>query len=590
MTCAVFRYLGYEIGSKEGDDASIESHEGTNEHISAYHHDVIMLVEAGPGVHYQKNGKYDHSPALHEAQSALDDIKKILHPPRNKGPGYDNPGLDKLLHSRLEGMRHFLWAYINPQSSTHGAWGSSSIKAADDLEKGTTFARKFREWSRAFLADREDIPFNPYGKWNESVIDRDATLAQDIHLHLQGIGLFVKALDLIDFMDTPDMRARSGRTKRLCISAAQRWMRKLEYRWTINPKGQYVDGHEREDVVAYRQLIFLPAWSKIKSETRDWTASQSLAQPQASADRTHTTVVWFHNESTFYANDRKVNRWVHVSETANPYAKGEGPSQMVADMVSADYGWLRSPDGSETAWVLFKAGKNRNGYFTNDDILNQANNAMDILAKHFPNENHVLVFDNATTHAKRADGALSASKMPKNISNKFLVEVNVHNEARQLVYSPNRKIMKKKIRMEDAQFADGSKQALYFEPGHPQDGLFKGMSILLEERGMITETKLLAQCKDFKYVDKEDNCCQRRTLYNQPDFVQVKSLLEITCEARGFTVLFIPKFHFELNFIEQCWGFAKRRYHQYPASSKEADLERNVISALESVPLESMRR
>ena len=26
--------MGYEIGSKEGDDASIESHEGTDEHVS----------------------------------------------------------------------------------------------------------------------------------------------------------------------------------------------------------------------------------------------------------------------------------------------------------------------------------------------------------------------------------------------------------------------------------------------------------------------------------------------------------------------------------------------------------------------------
>jgi len=81
-----------------------------------------------------------------------------------------------------------------------------------------------------------------------------------------------------------------------------------------------------------------------------------------------------------------------------------------------------------------------------------------------------------------------------------------------------------------------------------------------------------------------------RTLYNQPDFVQVKSLLETTCEARGFTILFISKFHCELNFIEQCWGFAKRIYRHYPTSSKEADLERNVLAALESVPLESMRR
>jgi len=114
------------------------------------------------------------------------------------------------------------------------------------------------------------------------------------------------------------------------------------------------------------------------------------------------------------------------------------------------------------------------------------------------------------------------------------------------------------------------------------------MTILLEERGMIKESKLLVQCKDFKCADKKANCCQRRTLYNQPDFVHVKSLLETTCEARGFGVLFIPKFHCELNFIEQCWGFAKRIYHHYPASSKEADLEQNLLAALESVPLESM--
>jgi hypothetical protein len=85
--------------------------------------------------------------------------------------------------------------------------------------------------------------------------------------------------------------------------------------------------------------------------------------------------------------------------------------------------------------------------------------------------------------------------------------------------------------MEDAQFVDGSKQALYFEPGHLQVGLFKGMTILLKEWGMIKEFKLLAQCRDLKCVDKKANCCQCCTLYNQPDFVQVKSLPKTTCEA-----------------------------------------------------------
>lgn len=61
-------------------------------------------------------------------------------------------------------------------------------------------------------------------------------------------------------------------------------------------------------------------------------------------------------------------------------------------------------------------------------------------------------------------------------------------------------------------------------------------------------------------------------------------------EKHGYQCLFLPKFHCELNPIEQCWGYAKREYRKYPASSKEADLERNVLQALDSVPLVSMRR
>ncbi|KIK93034.1 hypothetical protein PAXRUDRAFT_60539, partial [Paxillus rubicundulus Ve08.2h10] len=59
---------------------------------------------------------------------------------------------------------------------------------------------------------------------------------------------------------------------------------------------------------------------------------------------------------------------------------------------------------------------------------------------------------------------------------------------------------------------------------------------------------------------------------------------------QGFSVLFLPKFHFKLNFIEQCWGYAKWLYHCYPPSSKDVDLEQNVIQALNSVPLESMQK
>ncbi|KIK74854.1 hypothetical protein PAXRUDRAFT_19477 [Paxillus rubicundulus Ve08.2h10] len=103
-------------------------------------------------------------------------------------------------------------------------------------------------------------------------------------------------------------------------------------------------------------------------------------------------VVWFHDESTFYANDRCTACWVKKDAGATPYIKGEGASLMVAE---------------ESVHVLFKAGKAREGYFTNEDILTQMQKAMHLVAKHFTDEDHVFIFDNATTHLKRPDDALS---------------------------------------------------------------------------------------------------------------------------------------------------------------------------------------
>ena len=116
------------------------------------------------------------------------------------------------------------------------------------------------------------------------------------------------------------------------------------------------------------------------------------------------------------------------------------------------------------------------------------------------------------------------------------------------------------------------------------------MVSILEECGFTGMFKLKAQCKDFKCASDATCCCCRRILYTQPDFVDVLLKLETFCKHRGYRVIFLSKFHCKMNFIKQCWGFAKHLYRQYPASSKEIDLEYNVLMALESVPIIVMRR
>jgi len=498
------------------------------------------------------------------------------------------------LRTRLEWMASFLHVYISDdpkygKSANGSRWMASSLLAAHTQQKMSKHAEKLRKWTKAFICDRDALPISPTGKKTQSrILDED--IAADIAAHLQGIGQYVRALDIVQYTAIPEVRQRLGIKKTVSLATARRWMKTMGYRWTKKPSGQYVDGHERDDVVYYRQNVFLPAWAELDRRTRKWTTDNTEIINDALANG-RTVVIWFHDESTFYANDRRIVRWVHKSEKAVPRAKGEGASLMVADFISADYGWLTSPDKTKYTRVLFKAGKARDGYFTNDDIISHATSAMDLLDKHYPEEEHVLVFDNATTHLKREDDALSAQKMPMKTPKEgrnWGIKVNEMDEDGNLVHGTDGKVLKVRVNMGDAKFADGSPQKLYFPAGHERASIFKGMAMLLQEHGFDT-SKLRAQCKEFKCKKDTTMCCCRRILYTQPDFVNVLSILERVCNRCGYRVLFLPKFHCELNFIEQCWGYSKRLYRQYPVSSKEADLETNVLTALDSVPINVMQ-
>jgi hypothetical protein len=77
------------------------------------------------------------------------------------------------------------------------------------------------------------------------------------------------------------------------------------------------------------------------------------------------------------------------------------------------------------ARIIFKAGKNRDGFFDADDLLRQVDKAIDIfkgLTKGWAQG--LFLFDNAPSHQKRALDALSARNMVKGVST---LSVSLHH-------------------------------------------------------------------------------------------------------------------------------------------------------------------
>ncbi|QRV77097.1 DDE superfamily endonuclease [Ceratobasidium sp. AG-Ba] len=405
---------------------------------------------------------------------------------------------------RLTAMAACLRFYTNLELDW--SFTRSSEIAALGAGYGVRFGKNIRRFVRVFI-NTDDLPENQYGTWNASILE-DEDLATELKEYLvECKGRYMRAEDIVEHPQRPDVKRRFKLDEPPSIRTAQRWMKEFGFRWGEDPKGQYVDGHEGEDVAKYRNEHFIPIWTELERHMCWYDSKTMEYHVPALEPGERIEMFWFHDESIFYVNDRRLTRWVCRTETAVPYAKGEGASIMVADFVGVE-GWLR---GSDLEVVEERVGE---------------------------------------------DG----------------------------------KTVKIRSRYADTHFPDGSPQFLYFPDNHPTYPVyFKGIAELLRERGFQV-TGLRLQCAAPKKCVPGSGCYARQLLSEQPGFAEQQSALEEIAEGRGCRILFLPKFHCELNPIEQRWGYAKRVYRQFARSKSQADLKSNMLTSLDSVPLDSIRR
>ena len=343
----------------------------------------------------------------------------------------------------------------------------------------------------------------------------------------------------------------------ISVNTARRWMKREGFRYMAYAKGVYVDGHERADVVQYRQNVFLPLLHSLRPQLVEFETDRLDTEVVKDRGDKARAVLVFHDESTFTANDGPRKSWV-LDKSHRLRKKGAGRGIHRSEFICNTIGWMK--DAGES----LEYGKNYEGYWTGEMLAKQLKDkAIDVFeAAHAPGTLGVFIFDNSSGHSVYADDALVSSRMNVGPGGK------------------NVPIMR-----EGWYWVDGIRiaQQMVSESGIP-----KGMKVVLQERGLKC-SGLRGRCEKAANHTDDGQCCMTKMLSNQPDFRQQKPLLEEIVEGRGHVAVFLPKFHCEINIIEYFWGSAKRHTRENCDYTLDG-LRKTVPEALGLVPLTTIRR
>lgn len=211
-------------------------------------------------------------------------------------------------------------------------------------------------------------------------------------------------------LNTDILMTIPGAPPSISLDTARRWMHIVGFRPCKLRKHYYTDGHNREDVLAYR-TTFLETFEK-RFTMYEGENMETVVPPTEENLAGDKEVIFItHDETTFYANDCNTSMWMEgAKQKIRP--KSVGTSLMVSGFVCPCHGFIRGQMGDEqvTSYKLFEAGVNRDGWFTNDDLIEQLQSAVIPLAKSLhPNKTLLFAFDNSMSHHKKAPDGLDAS-------------------------------------------------------------------------------------------------------------------------------------------------------------------------------------
>ena len=384
------------------------------------------------------------------------------------------------------------------------------------------------------------------------------------------------------------------------VSTACRWMHLLGFHPQSLKSKIYTDGHERPDVLEYRDK-FIAQMESFQARMTGYSGPDLLiAHPAADTENPRILVI-NHDEVSFDSAAGRQRPWVEEGHT--PMLPKRGQCIMLSGFLS--------PECVESFKTIEPSS---DGWWTNRDLIEQLNELLPVLMAKYPGVVFLFQFDNSGNHSAMAPDALVASRL--NLGDGF---PKLSERDRAAGMEP--------VAMRDTHFIrDGVrvKQTMTYINAA---GVLchKGIKSIVQERGgwrgpAQEEDIIRTFCADFSLakmreinVDhSEPDPAKRREgpnmvktfrlpemqldearewLENQPDFFeqQQHNWIAETVERHGHLAIFGPKFHPELAPIELLWSDIKkflRAHCDYTIQTLRA----NIPAAFASITVTACRR
>ena len=152
----------------------------------------------------------------------------------------------------------------------------------------------------------------------------------------------------------------------------------LGFKATTGSKGWFTDSHE---MVVESRVQFLEHMAEL--ESRFYRGDDmSIEIPPVLEEGKKEAVLVTHDESTFDCNESRRYFWLENGKK-KLLPKSKGSSIVISGFCCHCHSFVSLPDGSKS-YQLFKAGTSREGWFTNQHLVDQFHGCIDALRLYHP--------------------------------------------------------------------------------------------------------------------------------------------------------------------------------------------------------------